>query len=102
MLLQSHSGELSLLPALPAAWPDGEVHGLRARGGFELDLRWQDGKLTWVRLKPQYDSRVRLQSWGDVKLRLTEGAIKYQHLKDNVLEVEVDAGKVYEFDGKMK
>ena len=68
MLLQSHAGELHLLPALPSAWRSGRVRGLRARGGVEVDIEWKEGALhqAWLTGRQRSTVRVRYGS------RLTE------------------------------
>jgi len=62
MLVQSHMGEIHLLPALPDAWPHGSVKGMRARGGLEIDLRWHNGRATAAVLKAKADGRVSLRA----------------------------------------
>jgi alpha-L-fucosidase 2 len=55
MLIQSEAGELQFLPALPKAWSRGEVTGLRARGGLEVDVQWTDGLPATATLRPTVD-----------------------------------------------
>ncbi|MDP9352613.1 MAG: glycoside hydrolase family 95 protein, partial [Chloroflexota bacterium] len=62
MLLQSHTGEICLLPALPSAWRQGYVRGLRARGGFEIDIAWQEGRLSHATIRATRDRTCRVRT----------------------------------------
>jgi len=66
MLLQSHAGVIDLLPALPAAWPNGSIQGLKARNGVEVDISWANGKLTETRIKTNIPGIYKLK-YGDVE-----------------------------------
>jgi alpha-L-fucosidase 2 len=75
MLLQSHTGEIHLLPALPTAWSTGSVTGLRARGGAVVDLWWEHGKLTHTKLHANVDGTYALR-YGELTLTLPAHAGK--------------------------
>lgn len=67
MLLQSHTGEIELLPALSKAWPAGKVTGLRARGNFTVDMEWQDGKMFKYRIAAPEPREVKVRVNGDTR-----------------------------------
>jgi alpha-L-fucosidase 2 len=67
MLLQSHEREIELLPALPSAWPSGAVSGLRARGGYEVGIRWRDGRLTEAVIRADHDGACRARLGREVR-----------------------------------
>ena len=62
MLMQSHAGVIDLLPALPSAWPAGKVTGLRARGGFELDIEWAGGTVRNVAIRSKLGGLCRVRA----------------------------------------
>ncbi len=72
MLLQSHNGLIRLLPALPSAWPDGKVTGLRARGGFTVDIAWRSGKLISAAIHSTLGGPCRISHGGKLTQRTTK------------------------------
>ena len=67
MLMQSDGKTIELLPALPEAWPAGEICGLRARGGFEVSMSWKDGRVTWAEISSGKGGKVNVSYNGRVK-----------------------------------
>ena len=88
MLLQSHLSEegvplLHLLPALPSAWPDGKVVGLRARGGFAVDMEWKRGKLVSSVIRSTVGTKCRVMHAGKtVEFQLTPGSHKVFQIQE--------------------
>jgi alpha-L-fucosidase 2 len=83
MLLQSHDGALHLLPALPKAWQKGRIHGIVGRGGFEVDIEWENGRLTEVKVLSRLGNTCKIR-YGNQQI-----------------ELNTEKGKIYSFDSKL-
>jgi alpha-L-fucosidase 2 len=103
MLLQSHTcegprsagTEIHLLPALPKAWPGGYVTGLRARGGFEVDIVWSDGRLTRSVIRSKLGNKYRLRADAPVRITCKGRPIRTTTPEENVFQFETEPGRTY-------
>lgn len=95
MLLQSHSGEVWLLPCLPDAWPSGKLRGLRARGGFEIALSWADGVLQHARVRSVLGRVVRLRTEDDVQVTGPDGPVEVERPETGLAVFETRRGATY-------
>jgi alpha-L-fucosidase 2 len=95
MLLQSHAGEIHLLPALPSAWPAGEVHGLRARGAFEVDMAWHDAKLYSATLRSLRGNLARVRAGVPVQVSEAGKAVAVERPDEGVIVFKTRPGSLY-------
>lgn len=95
MLLQSHSGELKLLPALPKDWPNGIVRGLRARGGFEVDINWENGVLKSAEIKSLCGRECIIMTKTKIKVIYNYEVVKTNALDDYTISFTTKKGKSY-------
>jgi len=96
MLLQSHAGEIALLPALPEQWPTGSAHGLRARGGFMVDLAWADGRLAEATLYASVGGECHLRMDGAIVVSTQHGeSISLRDLGDGSVAFAAQSGQRY-------
>ena len=96
MLLQSQNGCLDLLPALPKAWATGHAAGLRGRGGFTVDMEWENGALRQATIQPHHDGVCRVRSAVPLVIENgSSGAVEARQITPGLVEFSVHSGAKY-------
>jgi alpha-L-fucosidase 2 len=98
MLLQSHAGVIAILPALPAAWPEGHYSGLRTRGNVEVDVTWKQCKAVSAVLRPgtSGDFKIRPQRGQRISQVLSKGRVVQTHEVDDTWQIHLNQGTQYQ------
>ena len=95
MLIQSHNDEIFLLPAKPVAWSKGYVKGLRARGAFEVDMAWEEGRLAGAVVHSLSGNICRIRTREPVNVMSGDRPIHKLWQEENVIEFDTRAGEFY-------
>ena len=96
MLVQSHADVIHLLPALPAEWREGSVHGLRARGGYEVDVAWAGGALTRAQLRATRTGLCVVQANGNVRVTARGMRVRVERRPAGTIAFEATSGERYD------
>ncbi|MGB2823768.1 MAG: glycoside hydrolase family 95-like protein, partial [Phycisphaerae bacterium] len=100
MLLQSHDSEILLLPALPKAWPIGHVHGLKARGGFVVDVEWAGGRLAAGRIRSSAGRPCRVTCGVPLDITSEGRAIEVRRVGTSTAEFPTEPGQTYDLKAR--
>ena len=98
MLLQSHAGEINILPALPKAWTTGSISGLRSRGAVGVDISWRDGRATSVVLRPKINGvhKIRIPKEQQIAgVSLKDKTVPFESAGDGTVKLAMTGGNEY-------
>jgi alpha-L-fucosidase 2 len=96
MLIQSHMGQIHLLPALPDIWANGHVKGIRARDGFEVDLEWTDGQLSQAVIRSEMGKVCRLRVAEPLTILQASKRVAVKTIEDGLIEFPTKMGMDYQ------
>jgi len=95
MLIQSHEGVINLLPALPDEWSKGAFSGVCARGGFELEMKWNEQEITEVEILSKYGNTCHIDAGGKIRVKKDGKRVRLESYKDGSVAFNTTTGGVY-------